>query len=270
MLPVERPLATTGSREERRLIRAAIALSSLGKSAFESDLEPRDYHMASGIGEAGRRARRAARAVRRARRRRVWAGVIGGVVGWGLAGLNGGEDGLVNVPHLDVDFAAAGTYTTPELGTVTFGLAANAMVVRQVMLVDDDRVEMVFDRLAQKVTVIRDRAIEVMPTGYGVVSLFEPFGEARQSADGPLAIVREGIGSHLGHACERYRAFGTVGGAPLRASACITPAGIPLLTEVSIADRTIRTQLTELDLVSPDPRRVDVPVDRDTETAAGG
>ncbi len=219
--------------------------------------------MASGSGDASRRARRAARAIRRGRRRRVWAGLVGGVVGWGLAGLDGGEEGTVNVPRLDADFAAAGTYTTPELGTVTFGLAANAMVVRQVMLVDDDRVEMVFDRLAEKVTVFRDRAIEVMPTGIGVVSLFEPFGEALQSADGPLAIVREGIGSHLGHACERYRAFGTFGGEKLQASACITVDGVPLFTEITGAGRTVRTELTELDFVSTDLRRFAVPRDRD-------
>ncbi len=216
----------------------------------------------AGRGDAGERYGRAGwRAPGRSRRRRFWAGLIGGIVGWGLAGLDGGEAGTVKVPPLEADFAAAGTYTTPDLGTVTFGLAGNAHVVRQVVLVADDPIEMVFDRMAAKVTIIRNRAVEVVPVSEGVVSLFEPFSQAALSADGPLEIVREGVGSHLGHACERYRAFGTVRGTPLQASACVTADGIPLVTEVTSADQTIRTQLTELDFVSPDPRRFAVPLE---------
>ena len=221
--------------------------------------------------ETGRRGRRAAREAKRSRRRRFWAGLIGGVVGWGLAGLDGGEAGTVKVPELEVDFAAAGTYTSAEHGTVPFDLVANARVVRQVMLVPDDPVEMVFDRMAARVTVMRHRAIEVIPTGYAAVSLFDPFysvvtlvdpfAQARHIADGSLEIVRDGVGSHLSRACERYRAFGTFGGGSLQASACITVNGVPLFTEITGAGRTVRTQLTELDFVSPDPRRFAVPLD---------
>lgn len=227
--------------------------------------------MASSGDDAGRRGRRAAREAKRLRRRRFWAGLIGGVVGWGLAGLDGGEAGTVEVPKLDVEFVAIGTYTSAEHDTVSFGLVANAHFVHQVMRVPDDPIEMVFDRMAAEVTVLRQHAVEVMPTGYpsvglfdpfySVVSLVDPFAQARHIADGSLEFVRDGVGSHLSRACDRYRAFGTVGGRPLQASACITGDGIPLLTEITSAGRTVRTQLTELSFVSIDPRRFAVPFD---------
>jgi hypothetical protein len=217
--------------------------------------------MAVGPGEGLRHTRPSPKAARRQRRRRIWAGLIGSVLGWGLAGLDGGEAGTVAVPPLTVEFAAAGTLTSPEFGTVPFGLAANAHVVRQVVLVADDRIEMVFDRMAASVTILRSRALEILPASQGVVSLFEPFAHAQQSADGPLEIVREGVGSHLGLACERYRAFGTARGGPFEASACVTVDGIPLMTEITSADRTISTRLTELDYVSPDPKHFAVPLD---------
>lgn len=229
--------------------------------------------MASSGDDAGRRARHVAREAKRSRRRRFWAGLIGGVVGWGLAGLDGGEAGTVEVPKLDVDFAAAGTYTSPEHGTVEFELVAYGRVVRQIMLMADDPVEMVFDRMTAKVTVMRHRAIEVISTGYpsvslfdpfySVVSLVDPFAQARHIAEGSLEIVRDGVGSYLSHACERYRAFGTVGGVVLQASACITGDGVPLFTEITSGGRTVRTELTELSPVSHDPRRFAVPLKSD-------
>lgn len=230
--------------------------------------------------DAERRERRAAREVKRARRRRFWAGLIGGVFGWGLAGLDGGEAGTVDVPMPDVDFVAVGTFTSPEHGSVRFGLAANSHVVRQIMLVADDPVEMLFDRMAAKLTVIRQRTIAVTPTGYlsvnhfdpfySVVTQIDPFAQARHIADGSLEIVRDGVGSHLGRACDRYRAFGTVGGGALQASACITEGGIPLLTEITSAGRTVRTELNELNLVSVDPRRFTVPLESDRADGLSG
>lgn len=228
----------------------------------------------------GRRGRRAAREAKRSRRRRFWAGLIGGVVGWGLAGLDGGEAGTVEVPKLDVEFAAVGTYTSPEHGTVTFNLLAKGRVVQQVMMVPDDPVEMVFDRMAAKVTVMRNRGIEEISTGYpsvslfdpyySVVSLVDPFAQARNIADGSLEIVRDGVGSHLSRACDRYRVFGTVGGGSLQASACITGDGIPLFTEITTAGRTVRTQLTELNVDTRDLRRFAVPLASDRADRLSG
>jgi hypothetical protein len=207
---------------------------------------------------------------RKAARKRRWIALVGGVIGWGIAGLEGGNAGTVDVPPLNVDFAAAGTVTAPELGTVPFGLAANSSLVRQVLLVANDRVEMVFDRMAAKVTIIDSRDIVVFSADEGIVSLIDPFARAEQTADGPLSIVRAGIGSHLGHACERYKAFGTADGEPLSAAACITSDGIPLVTEIVSADLTIRTELTEIDFASPDPRHFAVPAERAAIDAAGG
>jgi len=65
-------------------------------------------------------------------------------------------------------------------------------------------------------------------------------------ADGPLEIVKDGSGSHLGIPCDRYRAVGEAGGRPLYATACITMDGIPLVTEILGTDLTIRTQITRL------------------------
>lgn len=214
--------------------------------------------------------RQSAGAVRQPAKKRRWIAFIGGVIGWGIAGLDGGNAGTVDVPPLNVDFAAAGTVTSPELGTVPFGLAANSSLVRQVLLVADDRVEMVFDRLAAKVTIIDSHDIVVLSADDGIASLIDPFARAEQTADGPLSILRDGSGSHLGHACIRYKAFGTVDGGPLSASACITSDGIPLVTEIVSADLTIRTELTQIDFDAPDPRRLAVPVERAGLLAAGG
>ncbi len=223
-------------------------------------------------GLAGRDERRLVRRTKRSRRRRFWAGLIGGIIGWGLAGLDGGEAGTVTMPPLDVDFTAAGTYSTSALGTVTFELAGNVRVVRQVIVLPDSEIEMLFDRMAAKVTVIRDSAVDVLPAASGVVRLFEPFAQAQYTADGPLEIVRDGIGSHLGHSCERYRALGHVGGAPLRATTCITSSGIPLFTETVSATHRSRAELTALSFVAPDPRRLAEPTVRlrpDRASAAG-
>jgi hypothetical protein len=186
------------------------------------------------------------------RRRRVWAGIIGAVIGWGIAGLDGGIAGSVHIPAPRIDFAAAGTQTSPVLGTVAFGLARSGQHVHQVVTVANDRVEMVFDRTAAHVTIIDNGKVSVEPTG-GTSSLLYPFSRAQQAADAPLQIVRDGKGSHLGIPCERFRAIGTSSGKPLRATACITADGIPLVTAIRSAHLTVRTEITEIDFNPPDP-----------------
>ena len=226
--------------------------------------------MARRAGRASSSGRRSTDTARKVVRNRRWIAFFGGLLGWGIAGLEGGNAGTVDVPPLNVDFAAAGTVTSPELGIVPFGLAANSSLVRQVLLVDDNHVEMVFDRLAAKVTIIDSSDIVVLSANEGIASLIDPFARAEQTADGPLSIVRAGVGSHLGHACERYKAVGLADGTPLSASACITSDGMPLVTESVGADLTIRTELTKIDVVSPDPRRFAVPVERAALDTAGG
>lgn len=173
--------------------------------------------------------------------------MVGALIGWGIAGLEGGIAGTVKVPAPNADFIASGTVTTSEAGAGVFDLASDGRLVREVLVIGDGRQERLIDRTAAKVTLIDGHDVVEIPFGPDMASLLEPFDRAERVADGPLEIVKDGGGSHLGIPCDRYRAMGKADGQPLYASACITLDGIPLVTEILGADFTIRTRITTLD-----------------------
>ena len=187
------------------------------------------------------------------RRRRLWAGVIGAVIGWGIAGLDGGFAETVDIPTPRADFVASGTLVSSKLGTMPFDLARHGPLVRQVVSYPNDRVEMVFDRHDALVTVVGFGTATILPTNGADASLLDPFGRAQRIADAPLHIVRNGIGSHLGIPCELFRATGTKQGQPLHATACVTTDGIPLLTTIISTGLTVHTRITTIDFAPPDP-----------------
>ena len=186
------------------------------------------------------------------RRRRVWAGVIGAVIGWGIAGLDGGFAGTVDIPLPRADFVATGMLTSSRAGTMPFELARSGRLVRQVLVVADERIETVFDRVGTHVTIIDAGMAAVPNMDAATASLLDPFSRAERVADAPLHIARDGMGSHIGIPCERFRATGTVRGKPLHATACITAAGIPLVTAILSTDLTDRTEITEIEYSPPD------------------
>ena len=186
------------------------------------------------------------------RRRRVWAGVIGAIIGWGIAGLDGGFAGTVDIPMPRADFVATGMLTSSRDGTMAFDLARSGRLVRQVVVVADDRVETVFDRFGAHVTVVDTGMAAVPSTGGASASLLDPFSRAERIADAPLHIARDGMGSHIGIPCERFRATGTTKGKPLRAIACITSDGIPLVTATLSAPLILSTEITAIEFSQPD------------------
>jgi hypothetical protein len=188
--------------------------------------------------------------------------LVGATIGWGLAGLDGGIAGTVEVPAPNAAFVATGTVTSAELGTMLFKLASNGQLVHQVLVLAESREEMLFDRAAAKVTLVDGHELVEIPLGRDMASLLEPFERARRAADGPLDIVRDGNGSHLGFACDRYRATGVADGQPLSAVACITADGIPLVTEIVGAHLEIRTQINRLDRDAAPAHLVPSPSDR--------
>lgn len=198
------------------------------------------------------------------RRRRVWAGVIGAVIGWGIAGLDGGFAGTVDIPLPRADFVATGMLTSSRDGRMAFDLARSGRLVRQVVVVADDRVETVFERFGAHVTVIDTGMAAVPPPVGGTTSLLDPFSHAERVADAPLHIARDGMSSHIGIPCERFRATGTADGKPLRASACITADGIPLVTAILSAPLTVSTEITAIEFSRPD---LDVFIDPITPTS---
>lgn len=185
------------------------------------------------------------------RRKRFGAASIGALIGWGIAGLDGGFAGTVEVPVTRIDFAAAGMQTSSELGTLGFDISRSGRLVRQSISTPNGRIEMIFDRRAARVTVIDDGKVSVIPIGSDSIGLIDPFSRAEERADAPLQIVRAGIGNHLGIPCEQFRATGTENGKPLRASACITSDGIPLVTALLSVDRMVRTEITDIDFNPP-------------------
>ena len=201
----------------------------------------------------GRQRRRSSARPKGLRRRRRWAALVGGVIGWGIAGLDGGIAGTVDVPAPQGDFIASGTVMTSEAGVGVFDLASDGRLVREVLVIGDDRQERLIDRTAAKVTLIDGHEVIEIPFGSDMASLLEPFDRAKRVADGPLEIVKDGSSSHLGIPCDRYRAMGKADGEPLYASACITLDGIPLVTEILGANLTIRTQITTLDRDASEP-----------------
>jgi hypothetical protein len=205
------------------------------------------------VGEPeGRRRRRSSARPAGLRRRRCMAALVGGMIGWVIAGLEGFA-GTVEVPVATADFVARGTVSSPELGVGVFDLASNGRLVRQVLVIAESRDEMLFDRSAAKVTLIDGHDVIEIPLGPSMTSLLEPFDRARRVADGPLEIQLDGSASHLGIPCNLYRATGQADGQPLYASACITLDGIPLVTEILGANLTIRTQITTLDRDASEP-----------------
>ena len=193
------------------------------------------------------------------RRRRVWAGTIGAVIGWGIAGLDGGFAETVDIPAPRADFVASGTLISSKLGTVPFDLARHGPLVRQVVSYPTDRVEMVFDRHDALVTVVGFGTATILPTNGADASLLEPFSRAERLADAPLQIVRNGIGSHLGIACEQFRAIGTMRGEPLRATACVTADGIPLVTAIMSGELRVDTEITSIEFDPPEPTLFEQP-----------
>ncbi len=191
------------------------------------------------------------------RKRRFGAGLIGAVIGWGIAGLDGGFAETVDVPTPQADFVASGTVTSSRFGTMPFDLSRSDHRVHQVLVVANDRIEMIFDRHGEWVAVIDFGKTSVLPSGGATASLLHPFSRAERIADGPLRIERDGVDSHLGLPCERYRAFGTSNGAPLRATACVTAEGIPLISAISSAELTLRMQITDIEFSAPAPAVVD-------------
>jgi hypothetical protein len=191
------------------------------------------------------------------------------VIGWGLAGLDGGFAGTTDMPPPRIDFAAAGTEISPERGRVTFDLARRGAHVREVQVAADGRVERMFDRAAANVTIIEDGKVSVEPSD-AMASLLDPFSRAEKIADAPLQIERNGVGRYLGIPCTRFRATGTADGKPLRATACITADGIPLVAAILSARLTVSTKITEIDFNPPDAESFLDPSDRPLgETRSG-
>ncbi len=186
------------------------------------------------------------------RRRRVWAGMIGAIIGWGIAGLDGGFAGTVDIPSPRADFVASGVLTSSRHGSQPFDLARNGRLVRQVLVVAEDRVETVFDRFNADIRVVDTGMAAVPSTSGATASLLDPFSRAEHVADARLQITRAGMGSHIGIPCERYRAIGTAEGKPLHVTACITSDGIPLVTAIFSAPLTVLTEITEIEFSSPD------------------
>ena len=187
------------------------------------------------------------------RRRRVWAGVIGAIIGWGIAGLDGGFAETVDIPAPRTDFVASGTMISSNRGSMTFDLARQGPLVRQVISGGDERFEMVFDRRESLVTVLGPGTAKILPANGASAGLLDPFSRAQRIADAPLHIVRNGVGDHLGIPCELFRATGRRQGQPLRATACVTADGIPLLTAIISTGLTIHTRITTIDFNPPDP-----------------
>lgn len=187
------------------------------------------------------------------RRRRVWAGLIGAVIGWGIAGLEGGFAETVDVPAPRADFVASGTLISSNRGSMTFDLARHGPLVKQVISGANDRFEMIFDRRDSLVTVRGPGTAKILATNGANADLLDPFSWAQHKADAPLYIVHHGIGDHLGIPCQRFRATGTEKGRPLHATACVTADGIPLLTSIVSTGRTIDVSITKIDFNAPDP-----------------
>lgn len=181
------------------------------------------------------------------RKRRLWAGVIGAVIGWGIAGLDGGFADTVDIPSPRADFVASGVIVSSKLGKMPFDLARQGALVRQVIQVAGDRIEMLFDRQESLVTVVGPGKVSILPTHGATASLLDPFMRAERLADAPLQIVRNGLASHLGIPCEQFRATGTAAGEPLRATACVTSDGIPLVTAIVSNRVTVHTRITAID-----------------------
>lgn len=205
------------------------------------------------VGHAEGRRRRRSSSRPAGLRRRGWAALVGGVIGWGIAGLEGGGVASVDVPVATADFVASGTVTTSAAGSGAFDLASDGRLVREVLVISGGRQERLFDRTAAKVTLINGHDVNENAVDPDMVGLLEPFDRAERLADGPLEIVKDGSGSHLGIPCNRYRAVGKGDGQPLHASACITMDGIPLVTEILGAHLTVRTQITTLDRDASEP-----------------
>ena len=186
------------------------------------------------------------------RRRRLWAGVIGAVIGWGIAGLDGGFADTVDIPSPRTDFVASGIMISPTLGTLPFELARQGPLVRQGYSMANIPTEMVFDRHGSLVTVIGPGGPTVQPMPVAEASLLDPFSRAQHLADAPLHIVRHGVASHLGIQCDRYHATGTRNGQPLRATACVTADGIPLVTAIVTHGETFRTEITAIEFDPPE------------------
>jgi|GEM_PF-2114811 len=201
----------------------------------------------------GTRRRSVSNGASRMRRRRVRAGVLGAVIGWGIAGLDGGFAETVDIPAPRADFVASGIMISSTFGTRPFDLARQGPLVKQVISLPNDRVEMVFDRQDSLVTVLGPGTASVLPTNGANAGLLDPFSRAERLADAPLHIVRHGIDSHLGITCVLFRATGTSAGRPLRATACVTADGIPLMTAIFSHDLTIHTRITTIDFSPPDP-----------------
>jgi hypothetical protein len=186
------------------------------------------------------------------RRRRVRAGIIGAIIGWGIAGLDGGFAGTVEIPMPRADFVASGMLTSSSEGAMPFNLARSGRLVRQVLVGAEDRIETIFDRFGAHVTVVETGMAAVPSTPGATGSLLDPFSRAEHVADAPLQITRDGVGNHIGIPCERFRATGTAAGRPLHATACITADGIPLVTAILSAPLTVRTEITAIEFSSPD------------------
>ncbi len=195
------------------------------------------------------------------RRRRVRAGIIGAVIGWGLAGLDGGFAGTTDMPPPRIDFDATATEILPERGRVAYDLFRRGAHVSEVQIAEDGRVERMFDIAVANVTIIDNGKVSVAPSG-AMASLLDPFGRAEEIADAPLQIEGDGVGRYLGIPCTRFRATGTADGKPLRATACITADGIPLVAAISSARLTVSTEITEIDFGPPDPESFLFPIER--------
>jgi hypothetical protein len=237
---------------------AAAARCEVPVNAFWQDVL--SAHGPRADDDRGRRRRRGSGRAARTRRRRVRASIIGAVIGWGLAGLDGGFAGTTDMPPPRIDFAAAGTEISAERGRVAFDLARRGAHVREVQIAEDGRVEQMFDRAAAHVTIIEDGKVSVEPSG-ARASMLDPFSRAEEIADAPLHIERDGVGRYLGIPCTRFRATGTADGKPLHATACITAEGIPLVAAIFSARLRVSTKITEIDFNPPDVESFLIPSD---------
>ena len=151
------------------------------------------------------------------------------------------------VPQLaNVDFVASGRLTGPLAGPVVFDVATRGPLLRQVMVIENTRLDLIYDRATGTLGIVDHEAVELRRAAGAAVGLFTPFASIEAMADAPLDIVRDGIDRHLGHDCERYRATGTAGGKPIAVFACLTVEGIPLVAEVIEAGPGLRAELTAL------------------------
>lgn len=155
------------------------------------------------------------------------------------------------LPSISTDFIASG-FVTDNVDQSRFTIARKGGLVLQRLEEDDLVISLISDPANGRMTAIEGNEVMIMPYVGVVADFLQPFDAHYLDADGPLAIVREDAGTFLGVACDGYSATGTAQGEAITVTACVTPEGIPLWSEISDVDGVVRTELTNLSLRTPD------------------